>query len=587
MNLTAQQRAAVEYPGNVLLQACPGSGKTRAIVARLIKEVEALRGTPFAAACITYTNSAVLELEDRIRAFLYPSDERSYLISTIHSFCLNEILRPFASRLPGFRGGLKVITADRPEFQSIADYAASKVGWFNLGPWDFESFGSLNLDASGNLIGVALGNEPLKNAAPHFWQRCADLGFIDFANIIYKSFCLLRDDPEVARSVATRFRTYLIDEFQDTTELQIEILSRINDQGRVTFFLVGDSFQSIYGFSGAKPELIEPFASYIGARTDLTLSYNFRSNPQIVEHANRLFSRSPIMTSEGKNKRCPQQVLYRHVTSTFDALTEEFFPRLASLDIPFGKAAILARNWPLLYGLAPRLRRFGIPIVGPGARPYRRSRLFATLAEQLCGAVIDKEAFPIRQLERAVFHAVQDITGHRRNEVYSFEGRLIIVRLLKAAVVLAGKGGAINWLEAMSERAGEMLAACGWIDRSQAGLFRASVEDIKADLRDRREDIDNLSIEDLGMFASPSRAVRLLTIHNSKGHEYTAAALIGAREGTLPDYRCKDAQSIMAEKRLFYVGVTRAERVLMYIAEMDRFGNPPSRFLGPRGVGIA
>ena len=72
-----------------------------------------------------------------------------------------------------------------------------------------------------------------------------------------------------------------------------------------------------------------------------------------------------------------------------------------------------------------------------------------------------------------------------------------------------------------------------------------------------------------------------------KGHEYTAVALIGARERTLPDYRALDrAVGIEAEKRLFYVGVTRAERVLMYVSERDKWGNGPSRFLGPSGVRI-
>jgi DNA helicase-2/ATP-dependent DNA helicase PcrA len=168
MSLTPQQREAVDYPDNLLLQACPGSGKTRTIVARLVKEVEALRDTPFAAACITYTNSAVLELEERVGALLQPNDDRSYVISTIHAFCLNEILRPFVSRTPGFNGAMKVLTRDRPEFESIADHAAAKVNWYRLGLWDYESFGNLNLDASGRLIGAALDNEQLRRAAPHF-----------------------------------------------------------------------------------------------------------------------------------------------------------------------------------------------------------------------------------------------------------------------------------------------------------------------------------------------------------------------------------------------------------------------------------
>jgi DNA helicase II / ATP-dependent DNA helicase PcrA len=106
---------------------------------------------------------------------------------------------------------------------------------------------------------------------------------------------------------------------------------------------------------------------------------------------------------------------------------------------------------------------------------------------------------------------------------------------------------------------------------------------MKADLRGQNVDLANLTIEDLGLFASPDRAVRLTTIHNSKGREYGAVALINLREGRFPHFRADDMD---AERRLFYVAVTRAERVLMYIAEPDQWGNAPSRFLGQRGVGL-
>jgi DNA helicase-2/ATP-dependent DNA helicase PcrA len=96
-------------------------------------------------------------------------------------------------------------------------------------------------------------------------------------------------------------------------------------------------------------------------------------------------------------------------------------------------------------------------------------------------------------------------------------------------------------------------------------------------------DLANLTIDDLGLFASPDRALRLTTIHNAKGREFDAVALINLREGRFPHYRATDMD---AERRLFYVAVTRAERVLVYIAEPDRWGNPPSRFLGQGGVGM-
>ena len=135
----------------------------------------------------------------------------------------------------------------------------------------------------------------------------------------------------------------------------------------------------------------------------------------------------------------------------------------------------------------------------------------------------------------------------------------------------------------MSAATGEILRQAEFVDREQAGLFYASAQEMKADMRRQGVDTANLTIDDLGLFASPTRALRLSTIHYAKGREYDAVALIGLRRGSFPYYKATD---IGAEKRLFYVGVTRARKLLMYVAEFDRWGNPPSPFLGPQGVGI-
>jgi DNA helicase-2/ATP-dependent DNA helicase PcrA len=268
----------------------------------------------------------------------------------------------------------------------------------------------------------------------------------------------------------------------------------------------------------------------------------------------------------------------------FQAITEEFLPRVEAARIPLGDATVLAKDWSSLIGLSRQLREFGTPIVGPGARPYRRSRLFAQLAEQFCGALTEPNPETSNQLERALFHAVQDVTGHGRLDVFSHEGRVVLVRLMREAARLAAVApGAVAWLDAMSQATGTILKDAGYIDQEQAGLFFASVQEMKADMRRQNVDIANLSIEDLGLFASPTRALRLSTIHYAKGREYDAVAMIGLRRGAFPPYRATD---IDAEKRLFYVGVTRARRLLMYVAERDSYGNPPSMFLGPNGVNI-
>lgn len=584
--LTSQQRAAVDHRGNVLLTACPGSGKTRTLIAKLVHELEEVRGTPRAICCITYTNTAVEEIEHRALEQLCPGDEQHVAVSTIHAFCLNEIIRPFGWLRLGFRANRKVLTRDDPTFEEIARFAAEKVNFFDLKAKDFEAFEAISLNSAGELIGMALQNEVVRRAAPFYWERCSDLGYVDFGTIVYEAYQLLRDHPMIGRALGAKYAWLLIDEFQDTSELQIEILSLLFAVGRSKFFIVGDLAQSIYGFAGARPELVQPFAELIGARTDMSLSGNYRSSPTIIANAEALFPRNPAMTAEGKEKDSfipPELVRDR---STFAAVMERFLPMLAENNITFGDATILCREWVPLISLSRQLRDAGIPVVGPGARPYKRSRLFANLAEQLCGAVVDPTPNTIRQLERALFLAVRDCTGVSRMELFGMDGRLAIVRLLKQAEVAAASRSAVHFLDEMSAATGEILRELEFLDGLQAGMFYPSAQEMKSDIVRQGVDLHNLAVDDLGLFASPQKALKLSTVHASKGREYKGVALIDVTEGKYPHYYSRTPAAALEDKRLLYVGLTRAQRVLMYISAPDRFGNPPSRFLGVNGVGL-
>ncbi|MCC6076837.1 ATP-dependent helicase [Pseudomonas sp. GCM10022188] len=586
MRLTDEQKTAVAHDGNLLLTACPGSGKTRTLIAKAVREIEELRGSPRRVCCITYTNSAAQEIEQRASLQMQDGDATHLSVSTIHAFCLQEILRPYGWLLPEFSGVMRVLTRDNPDFEEIANHAAAQVGLRQLKLREYDDFESLSVNAAGELIGQSAQNTAVSMASPYFWRRCAELGYIDFCSIIYRSYRILRDHPRVANSLCSKFAWFLVDEFQDTTELQIEILRQLYDAGGSKFFLVGDLAQSIYAFTGARPELVVPFGEYINARTDLTLSQNFRSSAHVVDHAERLFPRNPAMSAVGKYHAFQAEpVLIRNVTA-FEAITEYFLPILDEHGIGLGDATILGKDWASLSNLSRQLRSFGTPVVGPGARPYRRSRLFATLAEQLCGAIVETQADTMRQLERAVFHAVQEITGQPRFDVFSHEGRVLIIRLLRAARRHAAHDGALIWLDNVSQETGKLMYEAGLIDLVQSGLFYASVQEMKMDMDRQQVDTANLRIEDLGLFASPTKALRLSTIHYAKGREYAAVALIGLRQGSFPHFYATSPDAILSEKRLFYVGVTRAERVLMYVSERDRWSNPPSHFLGADGVGM-
>lgn len=472
------------------------------------------------------------------------------------------------------------------EFEQIVRESAAKAGFHAINTNDLEAFESLNVDASRTIIGPASQSILATRTAPHFWARCSELGFIDFCNIIYFSYCLLRDFPDISQSLSAKFSWFLVDEFQDTTELQTEIFKLIYQTRRSKFFVVGDPYQSIYSFTGARSELINPFATYIAAKTDLSLTGNFRSNPQIVNNAEALLARSPRMVSVGETKDCIEHPKYVNVSNANTAITQYFLPALQRLQIPFGEACILARDWRSLYSISRFLRTNGIPIVGPGARPYKKSRLFARLAEHLCCSIAEPIHENLRRLDQALFQTLQDLAHDSHTMERQFACRVAIVRLLRKAKELSDGRSGVSWLDSISEYTGETLRDLGLTNQSNSGLFYASVQEMKADMQRQNVDINGLTVENLGLFASPNKALRLATIHYAKGQEYSAVAIVGLNEGTIPDFRAKEPKDIQDEKRLLYVALTRAKRLLLYISVDNKWKKPPSRFLGRDGLGF-
>jgi len=589
MKLTSEQQTAARCEDNLMLTACPGSGKTRVIISKLIRILDGIRDTPYSVACITYTNAAVHEIEGRVRYHIQPGDDRHYDICTIHSFCLNHVFRPFCHLIKGYEGGFKVLTSESEEFEKIVTAVSAKFNKFNLTFKDFEEFTQLRIDLDGHPGGAAIESGSLTpEIAKAYWVRTRADGFIDFANIIYYSLLLLKKRPEILSYVAAKFSWILVDEFQDTTDLQVEILALIAGAGTSKFLLVGDPQQSIFRFAGARPDLAAEFAKRINARTDIVLSGNFRSSKPIIAQAEKVFTRTPAMQALGDARKFKEVPIYRDGASAFAVIRDYFLPALEGSGIPIGEAAILAPTWFTLFPLGKLLRGYGISIVGPGARPYRRNSQFAPLAEQVCGYLMEPRPESIVAIERTLFNTVLDVTGRAHFEIFSYEGRTIVFKLLAQAQELYDSFmGAIQWLESAAGAFSKTLLDAGFFSPTEEGVFAMSVEEMKTHMRNNRVDLANLTIDELGIYASPDTALKLSTLHNSKGREYTAVAMIDLNEGKMPSYHARTHDQIEEQKRLFYVGVTRAKRLLFYATDNSDRRNGPSRFLlTGSGVGV-
>ena len=201
-----------------------------------------------------------------------------------HSLILPQsYLWPFCHLIKGYKRGFKVLTPESAGFERHVTAICAQHGRYNLTFKDFEDFTQLRMDLDGKPVEIGIERGALTpEVATAYWKRIREAGFVDFANIIYYSLLLLRKRPEILSHVSAKFAWILVDEFQDTTDLQVEILALIAGKNRTRFLLVGDPCQSIFGFAGARPDLAEQFAERIEARTDKQLSGNFRSSLPII-----------------------------------------------------------------------------------------------------------------------------------------------------------------------------------------------------------------------------------------------------------------------------------------------------------------
>jgi DNA helicase-2/ATP-dependent DNA helicase PcrA len=581
ISLTNEQKTAVESDGNVYLSACPGSGKTRVITAKLLALAERQLGTPRSIACITYTNAAVDEIELRLKQVGSSDILDRCEVSTIHSFCLRNVIRPYSWLAPEVPKGFRILTREMVEFEEIVAIVEDEVGR-ELSGRALDDYMNIGIGMDGEPFGDGIRNGIVTPAtARRFWEIMRGRGFLDFSMILFYSLQVLRAAPYIATGISSRFKWILVDEFQDTTEVQIAIFEVLQAAGETSFFLVGDENQSIYGFAGARPDVADEFAINLGAKGGHVLSGNFRSGPQIVDLAETLIARTPPMHSVGKAACYSDGPLYVHVSNPIIAVTDYFLPWVEKRNIQLGRCAVLAPWWTNLIPIARHLRELGVPVVGPGARPYQRGRLFAPLSEQL-GACVESGTYSdIPGVERAIFRLIHDSIGASRFDVFSYDGRRTALALAYEAkrtadAVMSG----IVWLERCSEASADILIRDGWIPEGKRAILRASVDAMRSDMERRGVDVENLQIADLGIFANPEKAIKLLSFHNSKGREFDAVALVGVNEGRIPHFSSTTAAEFEEARRLFYVGITRAKKLLLIASDQMHHRDMPSRYIG-------
>ena len=624
----AQREAVTSESKKLLVLAGAGSGKTKVLVHRIAWLIKALASSTHSILAVTFTNKAASEMTGRIESILEQPIPEMWC-GTFHSIS-NRILRrhfkeaglekEFAildsdDQLRIIKRILKELDVDEDQWQP------EKVRW-QINTWKDEALRSKDVDDQGDF-----NIEMLKRIYIHYENYMAKENLLDFAELILKSYELIKTNKTIKELYRKKFRHVLIDEFQDTNSLQFKWIKNLIDP-TTTIAAVGDDDQSIYGWRGAKIENINKFAKEKGTQI-VRLEQNYRSTANILNAANAVIGKNSnrlgkklwtkgnegdkIEVFEAYNENEEANFISENAHSIFDAGDH------------YKDMAVLYRSNAQSRTVEEALLRQNIPyVIYGGVRFYERLEIKNVLSYlRIILNSSDNNAF-----ERAIGVPSRGVGEKTLFNIrnYAQEFDLSLSQAAKQMItkeIIKGKAGQsisdfINLIESSGEQINDM-SSDQFVEMviNQSGLIDHHMKEPGEKGRIRVENINELisavksfealnKHEDMSEYESyisaflssvsldmgetqaskSDDAVQLMTIHSAKGLEFKYVFMIGMEESLFPHSRSiENINELEEERRLCYVGITRArQKLYLTYTEFRRlYGqdsyNPPSRFI--------
>ncbi len=628
-SLNSAQREAVTAPmGHLLVLAGAGSGKTRVLTNRIawLNRVEGV--SPFGIMAVTFTNKAAREMRHRVEHLL-GMNVASMWLGTFHGIS-HRFLRSHWKEA-GLPQAFQILDSDdqlrlvKRTLRSLeldeAHYPPKQVQWFINGHKD-EGRRPQHVDDQQDAT-----TAQYVRIYSAYEAACDRAGAVDFAELLLRALETLRDNEELLAHFRKRYRHLLIDEFQDTNAIQYAwIRLMAGDTGSV--FAVGDDDQSIYAWRGARVENILNFNKDFPDAAVVRLEQNYRSSGNILAAANALIDCNGgrlgknLWTADGEGELI---TLYNAYNETDEArfIVESILDYISDKGGRRKDCAVLYRSNAQSRVIEEYLVAAGVKYrVYGGLRYFERAEIKDTLAYmRLVSHHLDDVSF-----ERVINQPTRGIGDKTVTQIRSF-ARDADCSMWEAAQALVENKGLtaraatavakfINMIESMAEAIADqnlpqqvetVSDMSGLIehfkkDQSERGQSRVeNVEELSNAARTfavgYTDDPEAIILDEFlahaaleagdGQADAEEDAVQLMTLHSAKGLEFQVVYLAGMEQGLFPHQRSiEDPNKLEEERRLCYVGITRAEKKLyLTMAEQRRlYGrdqyNPPSKFVG-------
>ncbi|WP_192035658.1 DNA helicase Rep [Halomonas sp. YLGW01] len=642
--LNPRQQEAVRFiDGPCLVLAGAGSGKTSVITSKIAYLVQECGMSARKIAAVTFTNKAAREMKERVGQLLKGREGHGLTVSTFHTLGLN-IIRSELKTL-GYKPGFSLFDPEdakallRDLMQKDAQIDADQINRVQgqISTWKND------LVLPGDALSHAADDDEQFAARVYeaYNRHLKAYNAVDFDDLILLPVVLLRDDPEALARWRRKIHYMLVDEYQDTNVSQY-LLVKLLMAERATFTVVGDDDQSIYAWRGARPENLVTLGEDFPRLNVIKLEQNYRSTGTILRAANTLIANNPhvyekALWSELGPGDAIRVVVSRHEEAEADRVASEILTRRIKERAEWRDFAVLYRGNFQARLLELKLQHYQIPYkLSGGTSFFSRNEIKDAMAYlRLLINPADDNAFlrivnvPRREigpgtLEKLANYANDQATG-RSLSLFAACHEMGLEQVLPARAV-ERLGRFTHFIDGVRRRmdSGDAIAAIremlremdyeAWLhqnasaptvaERRMANVWTLidQLEKSMEQAADDGADDDSLATETDGVEAAISRLVlrdileqqaeeddsdrvQLLTMHASKGLEFPHVYLMGLEEDLLPHRNAVEAGTVEEERRLAYVGITRARRTLTLTLARQRkaYGElldcTPSRFL--------
>lgn len=621
-NLNLQQQQAVMAGlGPILVLAGPGSGKTRVLTRRIAYLISAMGVRPYSILAVTFTNKAAREMEARV-VDLIGENTHGLKLGTFHSICA-WFLRREAGQLP-FESNFVIFDAD-----DQIDLVKHAIQDLNLDEKRYRPAGvHASISNAKNEL-VLPDSFPVQNyrdeVVRRVYQRYQELllvnNALDFDDLLLWTASLLEENPPVRERYARRFEHILVDEFQDTNLAQYKLLQHLASFHH-NLFVVGDADQSIYRWRGADYRNVLRFRQDFPDAQLILLEQNYRSTQSILDVATAVIDHNPqrtpkrLYTERGQGQKA---TLFEAYDDRLEAayVVDNIKALVTRQNASPGDCAVMYRTNAQSRLLEEAFLQAGIPYKLVGAQRFYGRREIKDVIAYLRVVHNTKDEISLTRIINAPTRGIGSKTFlslRTQAQKENLSPGMMLIELTRGAFP--------EYLEAAGGRAkmalfnfGSLLAS--WIGQKE-GLpplalmdrileetdYHSYIDDGSDEGHDRWDNVLELRrvaaehsdlesfleqvalVSDQDTLQANANAPTLLTLHAAKGLEFPVVFITGLNDGVLPHNRSfDDPEAMQEERRLFYVGITRAKDHLFLTLAQNRssygYGEPvsPSRYL--------